>query len=93
MNLKVKVFSDAHGYLPAINEEFDILLIAGDITPALWRYSNIYNQKDWLKNEFRDWLITLPFRNGYSKVFLVPGNHDGVFEKLPKEEKAPFILK
>lgn len=86
MGVKVKVFSDNHGYLPEITEEFDLLLIAGDITPASWGYGTKRVQWDWLINEFKDWFLKLPFRNVYSKVFIVPGNHDKVFEAINETE-------
>ena len=85
--IKVKAFSDSHGYLPRINEEFDLLLIAGDITPAEWGYGTKKVQWDWLSNEFKNWLDSLPYRNPWSKVFIVPGNHDKVFENLTESER------
>ena len=76
----IKAISDCHGYLPYIDSEFDLLLIAGDITPAAWGYGNKNVQWDWIINEFKEWLNKLPFKTVSSKVFLVPGNHDKVFE-------------
>lgn len=91
MSLKIKVFSDSHGYLPEIKDKFDLLLIAGDITPAAWKYQDKKLQLEWIKNEFKEWLNSLPFKNANSKVFLVPGNHDEVFEKMSDSDK--LILK
>lgn len=85
--IKVKVFSDNHGYLPRITEEFDLLLIAGDITPAEWGYGSKKVQWDWLCNEFKEWLDSLPYKKTWSKVFIVPGNHDKVFENLTEAER------
>ena len=52
--MTIKVFSDCHGYLPNISSEFDLLLIAGDITPAKWGFGSKKVQWDWLINEFKD---------------------------------------
>lgn len=83
----VKVFSDCHGYLPNISSDFDLLLIAGDITPAEWGYGSKGVQWDWLTNEFKKWVESLPFKTRNSKIFIVPGNHDKVFENLTDEER------
>lgn len=85
--MTIKVFSDCHGYLPNIASEFDLLLIAGDITPAEWGYGSKRVQWDWLINEFKDWLNSLPYKKKTSKVFLVPGNHDKVFENISDTER------
>lgn len=82
-----KAFSDGHGNLPVITDEFDILVIAGDITPAQWGFYNPRIQKDWLLDEFKQWVENLPFKNAWSKVILVPGNHDCLFENLMEGEK------
>lgn len=89
--IKVKVFSDCHGYLPNITEEFDLLLIAGDITPCAWGYGSKIVQLDWIYNEFKEWLDNLPYRTSMSKVYLVPGNHDRVFDGITENERK--ILK
>ena len=82
----IKVFSDSHGYLPKIDSEFDLLLIAGDITPAQWGFHYKSVQWDWLIDEFKIWMDLLPYKDENSKVFVIPGNHDLVFESLTKEE-------
>ncbi len=84
----VKVFSDCHGFLPKITEPFDLLLIAGDITPCQWGYNYKSVQWDWLINEFKDWLVNLPFKTKGSKVFVTPGNHDKVFEGISVAERT-----
>lgn len=91
--MKVKVFSDSHGYLPKIIEEFDLLLIAGDITPALWGYYSKSVQWDWLLDEFKTWIDSLPYRTSWSKVYIVPGNHDKVFENLSEPERLELEMK
>lgn len=92
--MTIKVFSDCHGYLPNISSEFDLLLIAGDITPAKWGFGSKKVQWDWLINEFKDWFTSLPFKTLASKVFLIPGNHDKVFENITETERLElkFIL-
>lgn len=92
--MTIKVFSDCHGYLPNISSEFDLLLIAGDITPAKWGFGSKKVQWDWLITEFKDWFISLPFKTLASKVFLIPGNHDKVFENITETEQLElkFIL-
>lgn len=85
--MTVKVFSDCHGYLPNISSDFDLLLIAGDITPAEWGYGSKGVQWDWLTNEFKKWVESLPFKTRNSKLFIVPGNHDKVFENLTDAER------
>lgn len=92
--MTIKVFSDCHGYLPNISSEFDLLLIAGDITPAKWGFGSKKAQWDWLITEFKDWFTSLPFKTLASKVFLIPGNHDKVFENITETERLElkFIL-
>ena len=83
----IKAVSDCHGYLPHIDSEFDLLLIAGDITPAAWGYGTKKAQWEWITDEFKIWLNNLPFKTVSSKVFLVPGNHDKVFENITDSER------
>lgn len=90
--MTIKVFSDCHGYLPNISSEFDLLLIAGDITPAKWGFGSKKVQWDWLINEFKDWFTSLPFKTSASKVFLIPGNHDKVFENITEAERLELKL-
>lgn len=89
----VKAVSDIHGNLPKIEGEFDLLLIAGDITPALWGYYSKSVQWDWIIDEFKQWIDSLPYRTSWSKVFIVPGNHDKVFENLSNPERLELQLK
>ena len=91
--IKLVVFSDCHGSLPVIKEEFDLLLIAGDITPATWYHSKskIF-QREWLLEEFKTWLDNLPYRTANSKVIVVPGNHDCVFEDMSITERIELGL-
>ena len=75
----VKVTSDTHGYLPTIDEPFDLLLICGDICPAHDHYFAF--QKEWVENEFVNWVNGLPFKDEFARVIMTPGNHDFVFER------------
>jgi Icc-related predicted phosphoesterase len=75
--MKFLAVSDLHGYLPTITEEFDLLMICGDVC-----FDNGIRgpQVDYIKTTFVDWVNSLPFKNPWSKVILVPGNHDGCFD-------------
>lgn len=77
--LKLNVTSDLHGILPEYVEEFDLMLICGDICPAHDHY--VAYQKEWIENEFVEWIKKLPFKESWSKVVMTPGNHDFVFER------------
>lgn len=76
---KAIVTSDLHGNLPIVTEEFDLMLICGDVVPAHDHYFSF--QKEWVENEFVEWILSLPFKNVWSKVVMTPGNHDIVFER------------
>jgi Icc-related predicted phosphoesterase len=91
--IKIQMFSDCHGELPNIKKVFDLLLIAGDITPAKYGYHSKKIQKEWLFNEFKQWIDALPYNSEQSKVFLVPGNHDFVFENLSPFERLEIEQK
>ena len=82
--VKTNVTSDLHGNLPEYVEDFDLMLICGDICPARNHYYSY--QKEWIENEFVEWVSKLPFRNPWSKVVITPGNHDFVFEYWKKED-------
>ena len=73
--MKLIAISDLHGNLPVIEENANILIIAGDISPL-----NIQGNKPkmikWLKTKFIDWINSL----NVEKVYLIAGNHDWVFE-------------
>jgi len=83
--MKVAAWSDGHGILPVI-EDCDIVIIAGDIMPL-----NIQRDYEssikWIKIEFFEYVSKLKC----DKVFLVPGNHDFVFQKLPLGEMDKLI--
>lgn len=88
--VKTFVTSDLHGNLPIITEEFDLLLLCGDVVPAHDHYYSF--QKEWVENEFVEWINGLPFKNSWSKIVMTPGNHDMVFERW-NEETYNYISK
>ena len=81
--ITVKVTSDLHGNLPVI-EEFDLLLICGDICPT---YTHGHRfQEEWVTTDFAEWIKSLPFKHAWSKVVMTPGNHDFIFEYWGQHE-------
>lgn len=78
--MKFLAGSDFHGELPSISEWFDLMMITGDICPDM--YGVNFSQIDWINDEFIPWVNSLPFLNVWSKVILVPGNHDKCFDGL-----------
>lgn len=79
--MKVTALSDFHGMLPKLEEETNLLLIAGDISPF-----SIQGKKDemwnWLETSFREWIEEVPAE----RIILVAGNHDFVFEGSSKKK-------
>lgn len=75
--MKFLAISDLHTYLPTITEEFDLLMICGDVCPD---EETKYQQGDYMKTTFANWVKSLPFKTPWSKVIFVPGNHDGFFD-------------
>ena len=67
--------SDLHGTLPYICDEFDLMLICGDVCPANQPHV-FYFQFQWMKSVFATYIKDLPFKDENSKVFMVFGNHD-----------------
>lgn len=84
--MKIIATSDLHGFFPAIKEEFDLLIIAGDVCPDM----NYAAQVDWLNSVFTDWVKGLPFKTPWSQVILVPGNHDFGMERMSRSEIEVF---
>jgi Icc-related predicted phosphoesterase len=78
--MKFLAVSDLHGYLPEIREEFDLLMIPGDVCPDM--YGIEYSQIDWFNDVFISWVNNLPFKHIWSKVIFVPGNHDKCFDGI-----------
>lgn len=80
--------SDLHGILPHIDKEFDLMLICGDVCPT-YCHGKLF-QKDWLFNEFAEWIKGLPFMDEYSKVIMVFGNHDFYGEVMDNDDYDLF---
>ena len=83
MKVKISATSDLHGNLPEINQEFDLLLICGDICPS-HNHNKLY-QKEWLETCFCEWIKYITNQN--NKVIIIPGNHDFYFENILEEKK------
>src|SRR5690348_12012006 len=69
--MKVTAFADAHGALPKIREECDLLLIGGDVCPVDQSHEPAH-QRNWLRTVFSDWLHEQPAKN----IVWIGGNHD-----------------
>ena len=82
--MRILSTSDLHGRLPKISQEFDLLLIAGDVCPVE-NHGRTF-QEEWVNCEFAEWVNSLPFNTPWSKVVMVPGNHDFIFEKYSKKD-------
>ena len=86
--IKIIAFSDPHGNLPVITEEFDLLLIGGDICPAHDHYN--WYQREWLSTTFVKWVMSLPFKDNLSKVVFIGGNHDFYLEQEPNPNRGDY---
>lgn len=77
--------SDLHGYLPEPKSvpDCDILLIAGDTTPAT-DHSGWY-QKRWINTVYRDWLYEVAEGPTKRIVIEVAGNHDFIYQEAPDD--------
>lgn len=75
--MKILAMSDLHGYLPAVEGQYDLMIIAGDVLP-LEIQTNTYLSYCWLTQDFKIWCDSIDVK----MVVLVPGNHDFVFEEL-----------
>ena len=69
--MKLIAISDLHGNLPVIEENADIMIIAGDISPLIIQ-RNKPKMIEWLKTDFIDWINSL----NVEKVYLIAGNHE-----------------
>jgi len=74
---RIIAISDLHGYLPEIEYETDILLIAGDLFPLEVQRSTSLSE-EWLRSEFADWAKNVPAKY----IVMVAGNHDFFFERV-----------
>ena len=83
--------SDLHGTLPKVEREFDLMLICGDICPFMKGGTKF--QKEWIFNEFVNWINNLPYKDEYSKVLMVFGNHDFYGEMMEESDLSDLTLK
>lgn len=86
--IKIIAFSDPHGQLPVITEQFDLMLIGGDICPAHDHYD--WYQREWLSTTFAKWVIDLPFADEDSKVIFIGGNHDCYLCNEPNPNRGDY---
>ena len=86
--LDIVASSDFHGYLPEITKPFDLMLLAGDLEPA--RNHNHYYQKKWYQNEFVPWILNLPFKDVWSKVIFIAGNHSVYLAQEGEESPSVY---
>jgi len=73
--MKIVCTSDLHGFLPNTMPEGDMLLVGGDICPAI--NHSVSFQKRWLEVDFKRWLKSLSFKH----VVVCWGNHDFIGER------------
>jgi predicted phosphodiesterase len=90
--MKVASFSDSHGqmYLPVVEDDTDIICIAGDIIPLNVQSSDEYSYV-WFVDEFLRWAKEL--NPNVKKIFLVAGNHDKYFEHIGANAIKEIIAK
>lgn len=86
--MRIAAISDIHGMLPTMPEgEVDLVVIAGDIMPDL---RPIINQREWLDNDFRNWLTWFPAR---LPIVATWGNHDIYAEGCGRDcPKLPWMI-
>lgn len=89
--MKIAAISDLHGELPVV-PACDLLVIAGDITPATREYHRQhYRTAHWLDTTFRWWLETIKAR----QIVMVAGNHDFIFQDrydlVPKDLPLTYL--
>lgn len=76
--MKICAVADLHGNLPEL-PECDLIILAGDITPATFLYSGPVVQSGWINHSFAEWTHSLKCK----ELVYIAGNHDWVFEKMP----------
>ena len=90
-NCKIIFFSDPHGFLPKIEEEFDLCLIAGDIVDLYkQRFPNA--SREWFLTVFVDWINSLPFKDDDSKVIWICGNHEVGIYTMTSDDRFQLAL-
>ena len=88
--MKAIILSDLHGYLPIL-PDFDLLLIGGDSCPTT-NHSRQY-QREWLGKDFAEWVNSLNYRDSYSRVVMIAGNHDLGLENISSAAKKEWLSK
>ena len=86
--MKIIAISDLHGYLPVL-EDFDLLLIAGDVCPVECHIRQY--QEEWLRDEFTNWINGLQYRDAFSRVVMIAGNHDFALESISEKKKGEWL--
>lgn len=78
----IAAFSDAHGYLPPIEEipECDYLINAGDTSPV-WLEHDIFTQCLWFAQVYKPWEDELLNSGRVGKIIMIGGNHDFLMEQ------------
>ena len=84
--IKTIALSDLHGNLPVIKEDFDLMLICGDLCPAHDHFN--WYQREWLSTTFVEWVLGLPFKDKASKVVFIGGNHDCYLAEEPNPNQG-----
>lgn len=86
--IKIIALSDMHGNLPVIKEDFDLMLICGDICPTHDHFN--WYQREWLSTTFVGWVLGLPFKDKSSRVVFIGGNHDCYLDEEPNPNKGDY---
>lgn len=82
MNKEVKIcaISDTHGSLPSDLPSADILLIAGDVCPAVDH--SVSFQGQWIGSNLLSWMKARIMKEQFKHIIFISGNHDFFFEDL-----------
>ena len=84
--IDVCAFSDGHGLFPKDIKPFDLMLIGGD-NIDLYLQSSKQATIEWYTNDFVNWINGLPFKDKFSKVIFICGNHEVGFYKFNLDER------
>lgn len=76
--MKICCMSDLHGFLPLIEKQVDVLLIAGDVCPI--DDHKLERQRKWLTEDFTIWGEHILKSNMAKRIVWVAGNHDFYME-------------
>ena len=84
--MKAVAISDMHSMLNFKVPKVELLLIAGDLCPAVHSaHLSINMQHNWLDNEFRKWINEQPVNHAIA----VSGNHDWIWEVA--KDRVPWF--